>query len=54
MKDVIELVGDTKQELIVKAKDNVLFLIMNNKVNVFNPRFIRLFHTKLDEIEELQ
>lgn len=54
MKDVIELLGEKKEQLAIRAKDDVLFLIMNNKVNLFNPTFIRLFHDKLDEIEKMQ
>jgi hypothetical protein len=40
-----------EQKLIIREKNNCLFLIMNNKVNVFNLNFIRSIHEKLNEIE---
>ncbi len=42
---------DLKNEAFVKKKENVLFLVMNKKVNSFNPKFIRALTKCIDEIE---
>ena len=43
---------DLKEEVILKNKDGVFFLLLNRKANSFNPAFMRQIHEALDKVEQ--
>lgn len=43
---------ELKQEVILKKKDNIYFLLLNKKANTFEHSFIRTISKYLDEVED--
>ena len=56
LSDVRRLVGlsesELKEEVILKSKDGIFFLLLNRKANSFNPQFMRRIHEALDKVEQ--
>lgn len=42
------------KRVIIRQKEDCLFLIMNNKANSMSPSFIREIHSALSQVEEMQ
>ena len=43
---------DLKNQVILKKKDSVFFLLLNKKANSFDKTFIRQINQALDEVEQ--
>ena len=43
---------DLKNEVILKRKENIYFLLLNKKANTFNHAFMRTLSDRLDEVEK--
>lgn len=48
----LEVTAEEKKQLtILKKRENVFYLLLNNKLNTFNRTFLREINSRLDEVE---
>jgi enoyl-CoA hydratase/carnithine racemase len=42
---------DLKNQVILKKKDDVFYLVLNTKANAFTKEFVRAIHKEIDKVE---